>query len=207
MLLLTTLIIAMSSILYELALAQLSSALLGGTIMQYSLTIGFYVFSLGLGSLFYGKFLTKTKDKNMLFLIIETCIIIISALFPFLIYFLHQDINYVLLYILIYTSISLIGFISGIELPLLMDVYNNEENSYSGKILSFDFFGTFIGTILFPVLLIKLFHIITIPFYITFINLIAIIIIFKRINNKVKWAFFPLYFLIVIICFYLESNL
>ena len=96
--------------------------------------------------------------------------------------------------------ISLIGFLSGIELPLLMDIFNNNNNSYSGLILALDFFGTFLGTILFPLILIPYFNFIQIPAIIGCLNLSSLfIIIFKSNNIKFKIKFIII-LLILITC-------
>ena len=62
-------------------------------------------------------------------------ILILSGVsFPFILYYSSYHLSLVFLYIFVYTMISLIGFLSGIELPLLMDIVNNNNNSYSGLI-------------------------------------------------------------------------
>lgn len=195
-----TLIVAMSSILYELTLAQLSSAFLGGTLQQYTLTIGFYVFSLGVGSLYYGKINKTIKNKITYFINLEFILILSGVSFPFILYYSSSHLSLVFLYVFIYTMISLIGFLSGIELPLLMDIFNNNNNSYSGLILALDFFGTFLGTVLFPLVLIPYFNFIQIPAIIGCLNLSSLLlIIFKSSNIKFKIKFIII-FLILITC-------
>lgn len=184
MLLLITVIVAMSSILYELAFAQVLSSIIGGTITQYILTIGFYVSFLGFGSLFHGKISQKFKNQYIFFIIIEILLIVISVSSPFFILKV-SDFNITLIYILSYTIISAIGFLSGLELPTLMDLYNNKINSYSGKILAYDFFGTFLGTIIFPLVLIPNFNILYIPIIIALFNLFAIGLTIIKGNKNV----------------------
>ena len=184
MLYLVTIIIAMSSILYELAFSQVLSSILGGTLLQYIMTIGFYVAFLGFGSLFYEKINYRFKNNLKLFLIIEFSIISISIISPFLILEISNIISGNLLMIISYIIISLIGFLSGLELPLLMDSYNDKINSYSGKILAYDFFGTFLGTILFPLILIPYINILYIPATISILNIFGVFI--YLIRNKLR---------------------
>ncbi len=50
----TTIVVAACSILYELLLAQTLTALLGNTVLRYSITIGCYLGALGLGAMLAG---------------------------------------------------------------------------------------------------------------------------------------------------------
>lgn len=181
MILLITFIVAMSSILYELTFAQLMSSILGGTIFQYILTIGFFVTFLGFGSLYYNKIVSLSKlKKTSFFLTLELSLIIISSTSPFILKYLNDNnYSFILMYIVSYTVISIIGFLSGLELPFLMDLFNKKEFSYSGKVLAFDFFGTFLGTILFPLIFIYYFNILTVPIIVASFNMIAIILFLK----------------------------
>lgn len=194
-----TLIVAMSSILYELTLAQLSSAFLGGTLQQYILTIGFYVFFLGVGSLYYGKNSLKINNKIKYFINLELILILSGVIFPLILYLSFDIISLIFLYIIVYSIISLIGFLSGIELPLLMDIFNDNNNSYSGLILAFDFFGTFFGTILFPLVLIPNFNFIQIPAIIGFLNLSSLfLIVFKSKDFESKIKFLIMFVFLII---------
>jgi len=56
---LITLIVAYCSIVYELLMAQTLSALLGNTVLRYSVTIGVYLASLGVGAM-----LCKKSDEQ-----------------------------------------------------------------------------------------------------------------------------------------------
>lgn len=47
-----TLVLAFCSIVYELLLGQSLSAFMGNTVLRYSVTIGLYLFSMGMGALF-----------------------------------------------------------------------------------------------------------------------------------------------------------
>ena len=60
LLMLTTLMISGCSMVYELIISAVSSYLAGDSTLQYSVTIGLYMFALGLGS-----FLSKFIKKNL----------------------------------------------------------------------------------------------------------------------------------------------
>ena len=55
-----TFILAFCSIVYELLLGQTLSAFLGNTVLRYSVTIGLYMMSLGIGSMIAeGRFVER----------------------------------------------------------------------------------------------------------------------------------------------------
>ncbi len=56
-----TLLVAFCSIVYELVYSQTLTIVFGGTVQRYAITIGLFLFFLGLGS-FYYKFLNSKKD-------------------------------------------------------------------------------------------------------------------------------------------------
>ena len=55
---LTTLIISGCSMVYELIISAVSSYLVGDSTLQYSVTIGLYMFAMGFGS-FLSKYIKK----------------------------------------------------------------------------------------------------------------------------------------------------
>lgn len=166
---LVTIVISIASLLYELILAQMMSSIYGGTIFYYILVIGIYVFSLGMGSILYPRLIKKKLSQNLF--IVEFLLSIIGASAPMLAVFIDNLFPGFIGLLLNFVLISSIGLLSGIELPLLMDLYNRGNNSYSGKILFFDFFGTFLACIIFPVFLIPYFHLFEISVIIGFLNL------------------------------------
>jgi spermidine synthase len=55
-----TFVLAFCSIVYELLLGQALSAFLGNTVLRYSVTIGLYMMSLGIGSMIAeGRFVAR----------------------------------------------------------------------------------------------------------------------------------------------------
>ncbi len=159
-----TAIAAFCSIIYELLLAQCLAATLGGTFLRYSITIGLYLFSLGLGSLFvfwYSRFLTL----GLLFYV-ELVLSVLGLLAPFWILFgdfifssffaieektnVSNIVQYCFLFYMHFMTIA-IGFLSGIELPLLMEFGNRLENkSIAMNVLAIDFIFTCAGSVFFP---------------------------------------------------------
>ena len=76
-LLLAVSLIAICAIIYELIIATVSSYLLGNSIYQFSITIGLFMSSMGLGS-----FLSKFFDRHLVnrFILIEIAIGILGGI-------------------------------------------------------------------------------------------------------------------------------
>lgn len=58
LLLVTTLLISICSIIYELLISSISSYLQGDSILQFSITIGLYMSAMGIGS-YISKYMRK----------------------------------------------------------------------------------------------------------------------------------------------------
>lgn len=136
---------AFSAIAYELLLASYATFLLGATIFQYSLVISFMMMSMGLGSL--AVQLKKVKNHH-LFLAAEIFLAVLAlGGVPCLYYIFatQAGTRFVLL-----LFVGLTGLCIGMEIPLLNTMLPSSQVS---RILFFDYFGGFIGGILFPLLL------------------------------------------------------
>lgn len=79
-------VVSYCSIVYELLLAQSLTNVVGNSVLRYSITIGFYLFSLGIGSVFC-KIDEKTKKIDRL-IVIEIFLSIVGGISVIMIYFL-----------------------------------------------------------------------------------------------------------------------
>ena len=153
---LQTVIIAFCSMIYEFVLAQTMSAIIGGTVIQYSITIGLFMASLGFGAMAVG--FVSVKEKQLTLIRIEIFLAILGALAPIIILKLHNLSLYVnpafetITVLSSYFIIILIGFLSGFELPLLIKIAA-DYGLKSRLILISDYIGMFLATLLFPIYL------------------------------------------------------
>jgi spermidine synthase len=143
-----TFILSFCSISYELILAQSLSAFLENTVLRYSVTIGLYMCSLGVGSLCAGERWTRQAILNLLK--IEILLTIFGG-FSVVSLFYADAWNIGRLGFLIFSHglILLIGFLSGFEIPLLVKIAENYKSSSVNKILSVNYAGAFVGTVIF----------------------------------------------------------
>lgn len=188
LLLVTTLLISICSIIYELLISSISSYLQGDSILQFSITIGLYMSAMGIGS-----YISKYMRKNLFnkFIFIEMSIGILGGFSSFILFLVNI---YTQIYILImYILIILIGIFVGLEIPILTRIIENNESNVRknlANIFTFDYIGGLIGSIAFPILLFPKLGFITTAFLVGSINIItAVIIVFKYNkfieNNKI----------------------
>jgi len=141
-------ILAFCSIVYELVLAQALSAFLENTVLRYSMTIGLYLFCIGMGALFAeGKF---RKDSLKTLLWIEVLLTFFGG-FSLGWFFLMDAVNFSRMLFLFgsHFFIIIIGILTGFEVPLLMDLVGQERKNSEGIVLAFDYTGAFAGSCMF----------------------------------------------------------
>ena len=138
------------AIVYELLIGSTSSLFLGGSVEQFSLTIGFFLFAMGIGAWvsrwIEGNLITRfIQVENALALIGGSAVSILYTLYTYTEYFRYGMI------LLILT----IGALIGLEIPILTRIlrqYNSLKSALSNA-LSLDYCGSLIAALLFPYVL------------------------------------------------------
>ncbi len=149
-LLFSVFIIASCGLVYELIAGALASYLLGDSITQFSTVIGAYLFSMGIGS-----FLSRYLGKGLVakFIVIELLVGMIggySAATLFLVFSFLTSFRLIL-----YFLVVLIGILVGLEIPLLLRILREklEFKDLVSQVLTFDYLGALVASLLFPLLL------------------------------------------------------
>ena len=114
-LLFSILIVALCGIVYELIIGTVSSYLLGNSVYQFSLTIGVFMFAMGLGSLI-SKYFDEQYVHN--FIVIEITIALIGGICSILL-FMAFPFARALYELVMYSLILVIGALVGMEIPIL----------------------------------------------------------------------------------------
>lgn len=195
LLMITTLIISGCSICYELIISALSSFLKGDSVLQYSITIGLYMFAMGMGS-YLSKFF-KNKLFNV-FIIIEIGVGLIGGLSTLILFL--ANIYIVCYQIVMYLIIIVIGVFVGMEIPILTRIIENSENNLRvtiSSIFSFDYIGGLIGSIAFPLLLLPHLGYFCTAFLVGSLNIIVSLIII--INYRTHIAHYRLLLLSTVV--------
>ena len=144
-------LLAFCSLFYELIFSQLISVFMGSTILGYSLGIGTFVLALGIGSIVYDTLLSnQSKNLKRLFYI-ELALSLSGLIGGYVTIIFAQFITsfpFLLQSLILLLPIVIIGFLSGMELPLLMG--EKQELKEKFHILGLDCIGMFSAAILFP---------------------------------------------------------
>lgn len=151
-LIISILIAGLCSIVYELLISTTSSYFLGDSITQFSITIGVYMAAMGLGSL-----LTRLFEKELLlsFIGVEILLGLIGGSSVPILYYCFPLTDYWTFQMIMIALIVVIGVLTGLEVPLLariMKKYYPLKINLS-NVLSVDYFGALIATLLFPFIL------------------------------------------------------
>ncbi len=146
-------VVGMCSIIYELLISTISSYLMGDSIRQFSIIIGIYLASMGIGS-----FLSRLVDKKVVssFIIIELVLGFVGAISVPLCYFYYSysDADGYNFFVLLLTAV--IGSLTGFEIPLLTRILEDSTTLKDNisNVLTFDYLGALLATLLFPFLLV-----------------------------------------------------
>jgi len=184
---LASLVVALSSMIYELGLAQILSATLGGTSLRYAVTIGLFTATLGLGALAFDFIKTRFSREKM-FPFFQNILAWTGFLSPFFLIEIKSD-----LWILNHLPIIVIGFLSGIELPLLMEASPEKSRNI---VLAYDYVGMFSAAILFPLLLLPHLGVINAILVATFMNAVLGLIFLRGVRSG--YLYFSLVTLIIL---------
>jgi spermidine synthase len=144
-------LISTCAITYELLISTLSSYLLGSSVLHFSLTIGIFMFFMGVGAYF-----SKFFENNLIICFIWTEIFVgliggFSALFLYLAYS-FTDLYYVIAFLITASISSLVGLEIPIATRMLKEFAPLKETL--AHVLSIDYLGALIASILFPLVLV-----------------------------------------------------
>lgn len=184
-LLLSVFVVSTCGLVYELISGTLASYLLGDSVTQFSIIIGVYLFSMGIGS-----YLSGQVHRNLIRMFVQVELLIgllggCSSAVLFLA-FEHVASFRVLLYLLI----SMIGTLVGLEIPLMMRILKEhfEFKDLVSKIFTFDYVGALIGSILFPLILVPHLGLVRSSFFFGILNVgVALWTLMLFRNPKTVW--------------------
>lgn len=180
-LLFSILIVALCGIVYELIIGTVSSYLLGNSVVQFSLTIGFFMFSMGLGSLI-SKYFDENYVRNFIF--VEIAIALIGGVSSVLLFMAFPYVR-VLYEVTMYGLILSIGALVGMEIPILTTLLSEQKKIKESiaDVMSLDYVGALIGSVAFPLVLLPSLGLIQSSFVIGLVNIFvatANVVIFRE---------------------------
>lgn len=143
-------VVATCGLVYELLAGTLASYLLGDSVTQFSTVIGAYLFAMGLGS-WCSRYVER--EELRLFVRVEILIALIGGTLAAVLFMLFPLIDH--FRIALYGLVLAIGFLVGLEIPLLMRILRAdfEFRDLVSTVLTFDYVGALFASLLFPLLL------------------------------------------------------
>ena len=174
LLLISIFIIAGCSLIYELLISSLSTYLLGSGVVHYSITIGLFLFFMGVGS-----WLAQHIRSDLLghFVLIEILLGVVGGLSAALLYMAYAWTAYYYPAMLI--VIAMISILVGMEIPLLTRVIERGRGIRQGisDVLATDYVGALLASLLFPFILLPyLGHLLT-AFVIGLVNIAVALLV------------------------------
>ncbi len=151
MIYLFTFVLAFCSIVYELLLGQSLSAFLGNTVLRYSVTIGLYMLSMGIGALSAEGKLVRHPLTTLLRIEI---LLTLTGGSSVLVLHMLDAVGYptIVFSALAHSLIIVIGILTGFEIPLLIELRKLDVKNAENAVLGIDYLGAFAGTIVFAFL-------------------------------------------------------
>lgn len=182
---LSILVIAVCGIIYELLIGAVSSYLWGDSVFYFSVTIGLYMSAMGLGA-----FLSKYINDHLFdwFVLTELVIALVGGISALLLFWIYASSDF---YEYGMVSITVaIGTMVGMEIPLLVRILEGSESLRQNvaHVLSYDYLGGLIGSVVFPLLLLPYLGIIRTAVVLGLANLGVVILNLVRHHLQLRYV-------------------
>ena len=187
-LLFSILIVALCGIAYELIISTVSSYLLGNSVYQFSLTIGFFMFAMGVGSLL-SRFMDGKLVRN--FILVEMAISLVGGVCSILLFVVFPN-SRALYELVMYGLILGIGALVGMEIPILTTMLSHKASIRKSiaNVMSLDYVGALIGAVAFPLLLLPTLGLVQSSFAVGLLNILTAtvnVLVFRKELKQFGW--------------------
>ena len=159
-----------SGFIFECILSTVGTFILGNSIEQFSVTISLMMLMMGLAS-FWQR---RISDRNLVekFLLVEVGMAVLGGFAPIAVYaaYATMEIHFIAVQ---YFFILSIGFLIGLEIPLVLRLNRNyvpKLKSNIASIFSTDYLGAFIGAVVWVYVLLRHFPLTEISFFVASMN-------------------------------------
>ncbi|MDQ7084176.1 MAG: polyamine aminopropyltransferase [Sulfurovum sp.] len=146
-----TFVIAICGLVYELLAGTLSSYLLGDSIYHFSLVIGLFMSSMGVGA-WISRFVSDKLEHT--FIIIQFTIALLGGFSAFILFYAFAYLeNYDAF---LYLITILLGSMLGVEIPLIIRILKDSFSLESNisNVFTVDYIGALFASLLFPLVLV-----------------------------------------------------
>ena len=202
-LLFSTFLIAISGLVYELLEGTLSSYLLGDSVYHFSLIIGLFISSMGIGS-WISRFIKSNLEE--IFFKLQLAISLIGGFSTFILFYAFVYINNYNSFLYLITI--LLGSMLGLEIPLIIRILKNSfslETNIS-NIFTLDYIGAFFASLLFPLVLVPKLGVMQTAFLFGLINLFVAFLAWYIFKLKTRYTIYIFIISTILILGFLKSN-
>lgn len=208
--LVSVLVVSICAISYELIIGTLSSYLLGNSVTQFSLTIGIFLFAMGVGAFISQKI---TKRLFFYFVLTEILIAVIGGFSTTILYATFVTIEDAYVPVMIFLILA-IGTCIGLEVPLLTRIAaaNSALPKAIAAVFSFDYLGALIGSVAFPLVFLPILGVSLTSYCMALLNIAVSILTLRSFRDEIpkpearKLGFLAFYMGVVIVMGAMLSN-
>jgi spermidine synthase len=180
-----TFVLAACSLIYELAIAQAVSLFAVNNVVWYSLTIGIFIGSMGIGASLSSRLFSRQvtwarliRVEVILSAVGGMSVVAIHAAQSFALQLYARDLLWagnLLFFGVAFLVAAAVGVLTGAELPLLIDIAEEKApaGSMATRVLGMDYLGSLAGAVLFPTVLLPHVDMLTTGWLIALVNLAA----------------------------------
>lgn len=174
------LIVAIGGLIYELLIGTATSYLLGDSVTQFSITIGVMLFAMGIGAYIAPKLPYSAEDQ---FIGVELLLALIGGNSIAILYFFYSFFE--AFYVLFLLLVVIIGVLIGLEVPIMLKLVETKKNmiAVTSKILSLDYFGALIASVIYPLVLLPQLGVLQTAYLVGLLNVVVATIMI--------WLFYP----------------
>jgi spermidine synthase len=183
-LLAATFVVAVAGLVYELIAGAVSSYLLGDSVTQFSLVIGVFMTSMGLGA-WASRFVAVPEHGFTLSQVLLGIVGGFSAPILFLAYGYLDG-----LHVILFSLVIAIGALSGLEIPLITRILTEREamKHTLSSVLTADYAGALVAAVLFPLVIVPQLGLMAASLTFGLLNLVVAGISVWLFRDRIGWA-------------------
>jgi spermidine synthase len=174
-------VVATCGLVYELIAGTLASYLLGDSVTQFSTVIGTYLFAMGVGSWLSRYFSRRVVET---FIQVEILIGALGGCSAAALFFIFDYVDH--FRFVLYGLVTLIGILVGLEIPLLLRILRDkfEFSDLISRVLTVDYIGALIASLLFPLFLVPQLGLIRTSFAVGFMNTAVAVVLILMLPER-----------------------
>ncbi|QPH54608.1 polyamine aminopropyltransferase [Pontivivens ytuae] len=182
-LLAATFAVAVAGLVYELIAGAVSSYLLGDSVTQFSLVIGVFMTSMGLGA-WASRYVTEAERGFVLSQVLLGIVGGFSAPILFLAYGWLDGLG-----LLLFSLVVAIGALSGLEIPLITRILHTRQAMQHtlSSVLTADYAGALVAAVLFPLVIVPQLGLMAASLVFGVLNLVVAGISLWLFRERIGW--------------------